>query len=146
PTIGMVGLLDSPNDKMTLYFKNTGDLIFLVGKSRPDINSSEYLHKIHGVEYSPAPHFDLDAEMALQRKIAALIKGKLIESAHGVSEGGLFVGLLESCLHRNEGVAVKAADAGTRQYAYWFGEAQSRVVVSVRPDKVEAFKKILGDH
>lgn len=146
PTIGMVGLLDSPNDKMTLYFKNTGDLIFLVGKSRPDINSSEYLHKIHGVEYSPAPHFDLDEEMALQQKIAALIKGKLIESAHDVSEGGLFVALLESCFHLNKGVAVKAADAGIRKDAYWFGEAQSRVVVSVRPDKVEAFKKIIGDH
>jgi phosphoribosylformylglycinamidine synthase len=46
PTIGMVGLLDNVNDKMTMDFKYAGDQLFLIGKSRPDINSSEYLHKI----------------------------------------------------------------------------------------------------
>ena len=59
------------NDKMTLDFKEEGDIIFLVGKSNNDINSSEYLHKIHGVEFSPAPHFDLEEEFALQQKLAS---------------------------------------------------------------------------
>jgi phosphoribosylformylglycinamidine synthase len=60
PTIGMVGLLDNPHKKMTMDFKNSGDSIYLIGKSSNDINSSEYLHKIHGVEFSPAPHFELN--------------------------------------------------------------------------------------
>ncbi len=62
PTIGMVGLLEDAKEKMTLYFKQPGDQIFLIGKSRNDINSSEYLHALNGVEYSPAPYFDLDEE------------------------------------------------------------------------------------
>src|SRR5688572_4554082 len=69
PTIGMVGLLDNADDKMTLDFKEEGDIIILVGKSNADINSSEYLHKVHGVEHSPAPHFDLEEEFALQQKV-----------------------------------------------------------------------------
>jgi phosphoribosylformylglycinamidine synthase len=146
PTIGMVGVLDSVNDKMTLDFKAAGDLIFLVGKSRDDINSSEYLHKIQGVEYSPAPHFDLDEELALQQKVMELIASGVIESAHDVSEGGLFVALIESCFHRNLGIDVVASDSGIRKDAYWYGEAQSRVVVSVRNDKLARFKKIMGDH
>ncbi len=103
PTIGMVGVMDSVDAKMTMDFKEAGDMIVLIGSSKDDINSSEYLHKIHGVEYSPAPYFDLEEEFALQKTITKLISDKLISSAHDVSEGGLFVTLIESCFNRNLG-------------------------------------------
>src|SRR6187455_803093 len=73
PTIGMVGLLDSVAEKMTMDFKETGDIIYLIGESRNDINSSEYLHKIVGEEFSPAPYFDLDEEFRVQQAVASLI-------------------------------------------------------------------------
>lgn len=143
PTIGMVGLLDSVNDKMTLNFKNEGDIIYLVGQSRNDINSSEYLHKIHGVEYSPCPHFELEEEVALQQAIAKLVKASAIQSAHDVSEGGLMITLLESSFTNNLGFDVAAAATAIRKDAYWFGEAQSRVVVSVAPANTAAAEEIL---
>lgn len=146
PTIGMVGLLENINDKMTLDFKAEGDAIFLIGKSTNDINSSEYLHKLHGVEFSPAPHFELEEEFALQQTIASLIKQKLIASAHDVSEGGLFTTLLEASFHNNIGFDVVANDSNIRKDAYWFGEGQSRVVVTVKEELVAAFKKTLGNH
>ncbi len=146
PTIGMVGLLENINDKMTLDFKAEGDVIFLVGKSTADLGSSEYLHKLHKVEYSPAPHFDLEEEFVLQQTIASLIKQKLIASAHDVSEGGLFTTLLESSFNNNLGFDVVANDSNIRKDAYWFGEGQSRVVVTVKEEQVAAFKKALGNH
>ncbi len=146
PTIGMVGLLNSVNDKMTMDFKQEGDVLFLIGKSNNDINSSEYLHKIHGVEYSPAPYFQLEEEYEMQQKVQLLIKNKVIASAHDVSEGGLFITLIESCFNRNLGIDVIAADSTIRKDAYWFGEKQSRVVVSVKRDKVVSFKKTLENH
>ena len=146
PTIGMVGLLENINDKMTLDFKEEGDIIFLVGKSGNDINSSEYLHKICGVEYSPAPKFDLDEEFAMQKKISELIKKKIVSSAHDVSEGGLFVTLIESSFNNNLGFDVVANDYKLRKDAMWFGEAQSRVAVSVPEMNVEMFKKAMGNH
>lgn len=145
PTIGMVGLLENINDKMTLDFKTERDLIFLIGQSTNDINSSEYLHKIHGVEYSPIPHFDLEEEFVLQQKIAELISKKLIVSAHDISEGGLFTTLLESSFNNSLGFDVVAADSNIRKDAYWFGEGQSRVVVSVKKEDVAAFKQALGN-
>jgi len=144
PTIGMVGLLESVKDKMTLDFKEEGDLIFLLGKSTNDINSSEYLHKIKGVEYSPAPYFNIEEEVLLQKYVAGLIREKVIRSAHDVSEGGLFITLAESAFPGGLGFDVTAANAGIRKDAYWFGESQSRVVVSIDPGKAEAFKKALG--
>ena len=137
PTIGMVGVLDHIKDKMTLDFKEEGDEIYLLGVSYADINSSEYLHKVHGVEYSPAPHFDIEEEFQLQQRLAELIKKKLVVSAHDVSEGGLFITLAESGFPRELGFRARSGDV--RKDAFWFGEAQSRVVVSVSKDKVGEF-------
>ncbi len=146
PTIGMVGLLENIREKMTLDFKAEGDVIFLIGQSTDDINSSEYLHKLHGVEFSPAPHFNLDEEFVLHQKIAELIKHKIIASAHDVSEGGLFTTLLESSFNNNLGFDVVADDSNIRKDAYWFGEGQSRVVVTVKPEKVAALRNTMANH
>lgn len=143
PTIGMVGLLENVADKMTLDFKKEGDLIYLVGNDKGCINSSEYLYNYHGVQFSPAPYFNLDEEYLLQQKIKALISGKLIESAHDVSEGGLFVTLAESSFVNGLGFSVISSNT-VRKDAFLFGEGQSRVVVSVALDKVAAFEQSLN--
>src|SRR6201996_7208628 len=108
-TIGMVGVLDNINDKMTLDFKNEGDHLILLGTSKADIGSSEYVHKVLGVEFSSAPHFDIEEEYALQQKVAELIAKKLVVSAHDVSEGGLFITLAESAFPRGLGFDVEKA-------------------------------------
>jgi len=144
PTIGMVGVLDSYEDKMTLGFKEEGDLVYLVGQSNNDINCSEYLHKICGVEYSPAPHFDLEEEFSVQQAVLKLISQKLIQSAHDISEGGLFITLLESAFVSGLGFEAVQKDSSLRADAFWFGESQSRVVVSVSPSKQHAFESMLA--
>ena len=144
PTIGMVGLLENINEKMTLDFKKEGDVIYLLGKSTNDINSSQYLAKICNIEFSPAPYFELEEEFLLQQKIAELIKKKLIQSAHDVSEGGLFITLCESGFNRELGFTLETKD-DLREDAYLFGESQSRVVVTVKADLIEKFENTLGD-
>ena len=146
PTIGMVGLLEDVSKKMTLHFKSQGDLILLIGSSNDDINSSQYLAKIAGVHDSPAPYFDIDEEYALQQTVATLINNGLVESAHDVSDGGLFICLLEAGFTNGLGFDVVASDADIRKDGYWFGEKQSRVVVTVKREKLEAIKKALGNH
>ena len=143
PTIGMVGLLESASDKMTMDFKQEDDEIYLVGTQRNDINASEYLHKVLGVEYSPAPYFNLTEEFDVQAEIKKMIHKKLINSAHDVSEGGLFITLMESCFNRNKGFSVEAAYNDIRPDAYWFGESQSRVVVSVSKENRNDFNMLL---
>lgn len=140
PTIGMVGIVDDVNDKMTLDFKQEGDMIVLIGSQQNDIASSEYLHKLKQVEFSPAPYFDLDQEFKVQQLISSLIKEKKINSAHDISEGGLAITLLESGFHRNLGFSVQADTTAIRKDAFWFGEAQSRVVVSCSADQLKAIE------
>ncbi|HYD20053.1 MAG TPA: phosphoribosylformylglycinamidine synthase subunit PurL [Flavipsychrobacter sp.] len=144
PTIGMVGVLDSLEQKMTLDFKAPGDIIYLVGKNRNDINCSEYLHHICGVTHSPVPHFDLEEEHKLQQTILRLIGMKVINSAHDISEGGMFTCLLESAMNNNLGFEVET-DKDIRKDACLFGEAQSRVIVSVNPAVHSMFEAELDD-
>jgi len=140
PTIGMVGILDDPNKKMTLDFKKAGDLILLLGEMKNDIGSSEYLHKIKGIEFSPAPVFELDEEFALQKFLLSAIHDEVIKSAHDISEGGLFVTLMEKGFHRDLGFEINDIP-DLRNDAYWFGEAQSRVVVSCDMEQASLLKQ-----
>lgn len=145
PTIGMIGVVKDKEARMTLDFKNEGDLIYLLGESRNDIASSEYLYSFHGVKNSPAPYLNLDEELALHQAILHLIGEKLIQSAHDVSDGGLLVTLAESSFPHELGFEI-FADTKVRRDAFLFGESQSRVVISLKkedePRLVSALKKL----
>ncbi len=144
PTIGMIGILEDKNKLMTLNFKQPGDLIFLVGNSVDDISSSEYLYSHHKVKYSPAPYFNLDEEFEVQALVRKLIDNQLINAAHDVSDGGLFITLLESAMAGNIGFNIES-DSDIRKDAFLFGEGQGRIVVSVSPEQLDEFIAIIAD-
>ncbi|HUR67368.1 MAG TPA: AIR synthase related protein, partial [Chitinophagaceae bacterium] len=144
PTIGMVGLLEDVRKRMTLDFKEAGDHIYLIGEWVNDINSSQYLSKICAVEFSPAPYFELEKEFQLQETIKGLIENAIIQSAHDISEGGLMTMLFEKGFNRELGFSVQSITESCdgeplRKDAFWFGEAQSRVLVTVAKNQVADF-------
>jgi phosphoribosylformylglycinamidine synthase subunit PurL len=142
PTIGMIGIVQDKKLQTTLEFKDQEDVIYLIGKSQNDISSSEYLYSYHKVKNSSAPHFNLDEEFAVQNAVKEVIKKSLIKSAHDVSDGGLFTTLLE-CSGMEIGFEI-SSDPKIRKDAFLFGESQSRVVVSVSPDRVKLVEETLS--
>lgn len=144
PTIGMLGIIDDPNLTMDISFKNEGDLIYLIGEQNDDLGQSEYLKAIHEVKLSPAPYFDLDQEYELHEVILTIIKDKLVVSAHDISEGGLFVNLLESAFKNSLGFDINTMP-DIRIDAALFGEGQGRVVVSVSPNKKNILEAKLNE-
>ncbi|MFA4851269.1 MAG: phosphoribosylformylglycinamidine synthase subunit PurL [Bacteroidales bacterium] len=144
PVIGMLGIMPDKQIQMTLDFKNQGDMIFLIGQSRNDIACSEYLYKWHKVKLSPPPYFNIDEEYEIQNTIKQLIRQQLINSAHDVSDGGLFVTLFESAMHRDLGFDI-TSDAEIRMDAFLFGEAQGRVVVTIPADKEDDFLEFMSE-
>lgn len=142
PVIGMLGVLEDSSKRMGLSFQHKGDMIYLLGESKDDISSSEYLVNCCGIKRSPAPYFNLSEECALQTVVGELIARELIESAHDVSLGGLFVTLLESSMQHELGFDI-TSDAEYRLDAFLFGEAQGRVVVSVSAEKESPFLDLM---
>jgi phosphoribosylformylglycinamidine synthase len=143
PTIGMLGLLENKAHQMGLAFQKADDLIYLIGESRNDINSSQYLVSLHHVKNSPAPYFNMEEELDMQHAVLNLIENGLVVSAHDVSDGGLFTTLAESAFVNKLGFKITSDDS-VRNDAFLFGEAQGRVVVSVSPEKEEEFVEFLA--
>ena len=144
PTIGMLGIVEDKKHITSLAFKGKSDLIYMIGKSQNDISSSEYLASYHGVKESSAPNFDLDEEYDVQQTITKLIRAGIIESAHDVSDGGLFMTLLESSFTNNVGFEI-VSSSEVREDAFLFGESPSRVVVSVTEIGEDEFLDLLKD-
>jgi phosphoribosylformylglycinamidine synthase subunit PurL len=145
PTIGMLGLLQDKATQTSLSFKTEGDCIYIIGECKNDISSSEYVYSYHKLKNTPAPYFNLDEEFDIQHAVKTVIKHKLIESAHDCSDGGLFVCLAESAFQRDLGFDI-ATDKNIRKDAFLFGEAQGRIVVTVKKDNeialVDELKKL----
>jgi len=138
PTIGMIGVLEDDTKQTTLDFKNVNDIIYVLGNQVNDLNSSQYLVKIKGVQHSSAPHFNLEEEGALHKVVTNLIDLKLISHCHDISEGGVFISLLESAMQSKLGFEVDM-DKDLRLDAALFGEAQGRVIVSVTEENEALF-------
>lgn len=143
PTIGMLGVLDDASTIMTSDFKQPGDLIYLIGESVNDIASSQYLASYHKISASPAPYFDLEKEYTTHQVIKELIREQVLQSAHDVADGGLFVALVEAALPFNHGFKIESDDS-IRKDAFLFGEAQGRVVVSVSPENQQRFVELMA--
>ncbi len=150
PTIGVVGLLENIEKRVPSSFQNEGDAICLVGETANEIGGSHYLMIEHGLKQGLPPRMDLQREKALQQFILAAADAKKLVSCHDLAEGGLAVALAESCLKSADGLgasvngldAVKKAHKGLRLDALYFGESQSRVLISVKREQVKDVKNL----
>ncbi len=153
PTVGMVGLLENIETRIPSHFQNDGDLIFLLGETKNEIGASHYLMIEHGLKQGLPPRLDLEKETALQELLLESARAGLLESCHDLSEGGLAVALAECCFNpkRNFGAVLDQLNlipqaAGLRQDALYFGESQSRAIVSVTSDNKEAIIRAAQNH
>jgi len=144
PTIGMLGLIEDLKHVTTSGFKNDGDVVFLISpqgwRHKNDIGGSTYLASIHGRTAGDAPHFEIAEEKSVIAALLAAIRDGFIQSAHDVSDGGLLTCLAEKAIFAEElGANIELNAEGVRRDAVLFGEAQSRVVVTVPADLAENF-------
>jgi phosphoribosylformylglycinamidine synthase len=144
PTIASVGILQDVSYHMTQWFKNAGDHIVLLGETQNELGASEYLATIHGMTAGMPPRLDLDREKRLQRLCLQGAQEWLFSSAHDVAEGGIAVALAEACITRPEGPlgARVTLPATFRPDVALFGESQSRVIVSLSPDKLSRLEQL----
>ncbi len=152
PTIGMLGVVDDlETGPTTAAFQEEDDVIFLLTPAdwthSTNIDGSEYLSHVHDRTAGDAPPLDLEEERAVQEAVQALIRTGIVQHAHDVSDGGLAVCLAESVIHAEElGAEIDLPNASrTRLDAVLFGEAQSRVVLSVQPEDEDQLEATLAD-
>jgi phosphoribosylformylglycinamidine synthase len=152
PTIGMVGLIEG-REPVTSFFKDVGDVIFLLGQTREELGGSEFLKTIFQTKSGRPPRLDLKEAKTLVDLLVALAKKGLLKSAHDCSEGGLAVALAESCISekgKEIGAVINVGATGRSplpsKEAILFGESQSRVVISVDPKDIQSVQEVLKSY
>ncbi|WP_117149047.1 MULTISPECIES: phosphoribosylformylglycinamidine synthase subunit PurL [Paraliobacillus] len=141
PVVGMVGVHASLAHITTSFFKNDGDLIYVIGETRPEFGGSELQNVLEGKYFGKAPTIDLDVEATRQQEVLQAIQAGLVVSAHDLAEGGLAVALAES-LFSQAGLGCEVELAGDTTTAL-FSETQSRFLVSVKKENQIKFEKII---
>jgi phosphoribosylformylglycinamidine synthase subunit PurL len=144
PMVGMVGLIEDADKYTTQDFKNTGDIIVLLGENRGDLSGSEYIYLVHGLKKGN-PNIDMEQEKRLHETVLFAIGSGIVNSAHDLSEGGLAVCLSESAISNSKkmlGASIKLNRDGMRTDEILFGEAPSRIVLTINKDNLDKLKAI----
>ncbi|HEX8727987.1 MAG TPA: phosphoribosylformylglycinamidine synthase subunit PurL, partial [Ktedonobacterales bacterium] len=157
PVVGMVGLIEGRLPTPSAW-RDEGDVVALLGDWNAhsgDLGGSAYLATLHATVAGHPPLLDLDRERAVQQATLAGIERGLIRSAHDCSDGGLAVALAECAIWSGlglrgaetalPGAAAAGADA-LATIAALYGEAPSRIVVSVAADDYAALATLAAEH
>ena len=148
PVIGALGLTEDVQKHATAGFKNEGDLVILLGASGVDgrvshLAGSEYLEVYHDLVVG-RPAIDLELEGKVQSLCRRVIAEGIVSSAHDCSDGGLAVALAEACISGGLGFKGNFSIRG-RWDAALFGEAQSRIVVSLPPGRLADLERLVEE-
>jgi phosphoribosylformylglycinamidine synthase len=147
PTIGMVGLIEKVENVTTSFFKENGDLIYILGEDFEELGGSEFLKIMHSKVAGNSPKINLEIEKKLQDSVLKLIDMNLIESAHDVSEGGIICALAECCIINEENPVGASIDipVKSREDFTLFSESQSRIIVTIKEKNKNKFESYLNE-
>jgi phosphoribosylformylglycinamidine synthase subunit PurL len=141
PVVGMVGLVEDIDHITTQSFKEVGDLIYLIGETKPEFGGSELQKLTNKDIFGKAPELNLEVEEKAQKQVLSAIRAGVVASAHDVSEGGVAVALAES-LMGSETLGAEVTLQGEATMAL-FSESQSRFVLTVKKENQAQFESLV---
>ena len=139
PTIGMLGVIDDVADRVRTGFRTPGDVIYLLGATRDELDGSAWAGVVHDHLGGCPPVVDFGAHERLAQFMGTASKTHLLTSAHDLADGGLGVALLESCLLGGYGAAVSVPGD---PFVGLFSESTGRVIVSCTPGMAAAVETL----
>ena len=147
--VTLMGIVPDVSASMTTDFKGAGDIIALIGSSRPVLGGSALeRHYPNTLGGEPAPQTDAAANLPVYRRLHAAIAEGWVRGAHDLSEGGLAVALAESALAAGMGceisLPVESGD-GTTALRELYGERTGAILVTVRREDRERLRERFGN-
>jgi phosphoribosylformylglycinamidine synthase II len=129
-----VSVLPDLRSALSLEWKRPGDLIYLVGHTRPELGGSEFYEMLGYVGLS-VPQVRPEDFLAAYRLLEQAGREGLLASAHALSRGGLAVHLALASLAANLGLEVDLSPVAPESpdYVSLYSESAGRFLVSVDP-------------
>ncbi len=147
--ISAVALMEDVRNAVSMDTKDPGNLVYLVGPTRPELGGSHYYH-IHGYKGNNVPKVDAVLGKKVMNALSQATAQRIIRSCHDCSEGGLAVAAAEMAFAGGYGMtfnlsAVITESSIHRDDILLFSESNSRFVVEVRPEHQKQFEVLVKD-
>ncbi|HZU35228.1 MAG TPA: phosphoribosylformylglycinamidine synthase subunit PurL, partial [Gemmataceae bacterium] len=144
--ISALGRVSDVRRCVTMDLKEPDNLLFLVGRTRDEMGGSHY-HLVNGANGGDVPDVDSALAVRLYRALHEAMQRDLVRSCHDLSEGGLAVAVAEMAFAGGVGADVErlGATAELPDAVLLFSESNTRFIVEIRPEDVDAFRALLAD-
>ena len=150
PTLlfSLVAKVPDVRKSVTMDFKNSGNLIYLVGTTYRHLGASEYALMKNARESSVPGIVDPKAAFSAYAALFSAISQGLIRSCHDCSDGGLAVALSEMCFSGEFGADVslsRVRQSGCASDAeILFSESPCRVLLEVSPSNAKTVESLFA--
>ncbi len=144
PAIGGVGLIKDYSKMITMEFKETGNIVLVIGKTEGHIDQSLFARNILDEKNGPPPEINLFNEKNNGETLLKLIESDLIKSAHDVSLGGIITAISKMCIKGNKGIDIKKPKFLMNEFEYFFSEDQGRYIIEVNKDDLKKVTNLLN--
>jgi len=154
--ISALAVIEDVNKTVSMYGKEEGDLIYIVGQTYPELGGSHYFALFDSIGNNSPKVFPEKAKATFAALSKAVSLG-LVRAMHDCSEGGLGVCAAEMAFSGNLGMDIFLSEVPFRDNAglrtekvkAWrndfilFSESNSRFVVEVKKNKQKEFEQVL---
>jgi phosphoribosylformylglycinamidine synthase subunit PurSL len=154
PTVlfSTIGRMEDIGRAVTMYFKNAGDSIYVVGLTANELGGSEYFRLLAREQGNPAsyggevPKLDIPRALATYRAMHAAISGGVLHSSHTPTLGGLAAAFAFPAIGGDLGAKIDLSSlpcAGVLDDdVKLFSESNSRFVITCAPRNEAALEAI----
>ncbi|MBD3252967.1 phosphoribosylformylglycinamidine synthase [Candidatus Pacearchaeota archaeon] len=148
--ISSIGVIENYNKAISLDAKFEGDLIYVIGETKKELGGSEYYEEMDKFYVgNSVPKVNAEKALEIYKAFNNAVDKEIISSSMPVDKGGLGVAIAKKCIGGRLGAEIdimklnKTDDLDRNDFAL-FSESQSRIVVTVSPDKREEFERIFS--
>ena len=145
--ISAISVMKDVNKAVSMYAKEAGNLIYIVGKTRDELGGSHY-YDLYNAVGNQVPQLNYQESGKVFAALSKATEKGLVKAMHDCSDGGLGVALAEMVFSGGLGAEIFLAEAPyestlERNDLLLFSESNSRFVVEVDKNNQKEFEKIL---
>ncbi len=152
--ISAVGVIDNAAQTIDMSLKTPGNLLYLVGTTRNELQGSYYEDILNDrLNETALPQVNIEHAYVTMKALGEAIRGGMVRACHDLSDGGLAIAIAEMAIASQLGVALDLAyipivdwtDARqivtTKNTVRLFSESPSRFIVEIAPEQWGTFEK-----
>ena len=144
--ISAISVMDETDKAVSMYAKEPGDLVYIVGETKEELGGSHY-YDLFGAIGNNLPKVNVKKAKSIFEALSRATQKRLIRAMHDCSEGGLAVTLAEMAFSGGLGMEVFLSEVPysgeNRDDFVLFAESTSRFIVEVQKNKRLEFERAM---